>query len=462
MNRMKRDLIFEAAKKTGSNVDIYGWVNTRRDHGKIIFLDIRDTSGVIQVVVTPKNEKAYKVANDLSSEDVVHLFGKVGSRPEKNVNPDLSTGKVEISAESIELISKAKELPLPIDEDGYNIEELVRYKYRYIDLRRKRLQENLRTRHKITKNIHTFLDNESFIEVETPYLSKTTPEGARDFIVPSRMQKGKFYALTQAPQQYKQLLMIAGIEKYYQIARAFRDEDLRADRQFEHTQIDIEMAFVERDDVLDLVERMVVEIVEKLGKKIEKKPFPKITYAESMSKYKTDKPNLNSSKDRLAFVWVVDFPLLEKEKDSNKYTFSHNPFTAPYPEEIEKLKKGKGLDNIKSLQYDLVCNGMEIGSGSIRITDINLQKMVLKLMGYTESTIEDQFGHLINAYSYGAPPHGGIALGLDRITALIAGEENIREVIAFPVSSSGQTSIMDAPDSVDPKILSDLGLKKVS
>lgn len=458
---MKRDLTLDAAKKIDSNVDIYGWVNTRRDHGKIIFLDIRDTSGIMQVVATPKNEESYKVANSLSSEDVVHIAGKVGNRPKQNVNPDIPTGKVEVSADSIEIISKAKELPIPIEGDGYDIEELVRYKYRYIDLRRERLQKNLRLRHKLVKNVHSFLDKENFTEVETPYLSKTTPEGARDFVVPSRLQKGKFYALAQAPQQYKQLLMISGIEKYYQIARAFRDEDLRADRQFEHTQIDLEMAFVERDDVLDFVERMVIEVAENLGKKIEKKPFPRITHTESLSKYKSDRPNLKSSKDGLAFVWVVDFPLLEKEKNSKNYTFSHNPFTAPYPEEVEKLKREKELDSIKSLQYDLVCNGMEIGSGSIRITNPEIQRRVFKLMGYTESEIEEQFGHILAAYEYGAPTHGGIGLGLDRLVALFAGEENIREVIAFPVSSSGQTSVMDAPSDIDPKILSEFGLKKI-
>ncbi len=457
---MKRDLALDAAKKIGSKVDVYGWVNTRRDHGKIIFLDIRDSSGLVQVVATPKSEKAYKVANGLTAEDVVHVSGKVGERPEQNVNPDLPTGKVEIAAETLELISKAKELPIPIDNDGYDVDELVRYKYRYIDLRRDRLQKNLKLRHKLVKSVHEFLDKESFVEIETPYLSKTTPEGARDFLVPSRLQKGKFYALAQAPQQYKQLLMISGVEKYYQIARAFRDEDLRADRQFEHTQIDLEMAFVEREDILDLVEKMIVTVAEKLGRKIEKKPFPKMTHEEAMSKYKSDKPNLNSSKDTLSFLWVIDFPLLEWDKEAKKYTFSHNPFASPKSEEIENLIKEKDVEKIKSLQFDLVCNGEEVASGSIRITDPKVQRKVFKLMGYTDEEIDDQFGHLISAYEYGAPPHGGIALGLDRLTALFAGEDNIREVIAFPVASSGQTSVMNAPSEIEGKTLSDFGLKK--
>ena len=457
---MKRDLALDTAKKIGSEVNIYGWVNTRRDHGKIIFLDVRDSSGIVQVVATPKAEKAYKIANELTGEDVVHVVGKVGERPKQNVNPDLPTGKVEVSAETIELLSKAKELPIPIDNDGYDVDELVRYKYRYIDLRRARLQKNLKLRHEIVRSVHEFLDKESFVEIETPYLSKTTPEGARDFVVPSRLQKGKFYALAQAPQQYKQLLMISGVEKYYQIARAFRDEDLRADRQFEHTQIDLEMAFVEREDILNLIEKMIIKVADKLGKKIEKKPFPKLTYAEAMSKHKTDKPNLNTSKDNLSFLWVIDFPLLEWDKEAKKYTFAHNPFASPIPEEVDNLMKEKDVGKIKSLQFDLVCNGEEVGSGSIRITDPKVQRKAFKLMGYTETEIDEQFGHLLSAYEYGAPPHGGVALGLDRLTALFAAEKNIREVIAFPVSSSGQTSVMNAPSEVDVKTLSEFGLKK--
>ena len=457
---MKRDKAADSAQKIGSVVDIYGWVNTRRDHGKIIFLDIRDSSGLIQVVATPKNEKAYKVASGLTGEDVVHISGKVSGRPDQNINPDIPTGKVEVSGDNIELISKAKDLPIPIDGDGYDIGELTRYKYRYLDLRRNRLQKNLKLRHKLVKSVHDFLDSENFTEIETPYLSKTTPEGARDFVVPSRLQKGKFYALAQAPQQYKQLLMISGIERYYQIARAFRDEDLRADRQFEHTQIDLEMAFVEREDILSLVENMVASIAEKLGKKIDGKPFPKITYEESMAKYKSDRPDLRKSKDGFSFVWVVDFPLLEKVEESNKFTFSHNPFTSPLPSDVENLKKGKDVDKIKSLQFDLVCNGKEVGSGSIRITDPEVQRKALGLMGYSDKEIEELFGHLLSAYEYGAPPHGGIALGLDRLAALFAEEENIREVVAFPVTSSGQTSVMDAPSEIDSKTLSEFGLQK--
>ncbi len=457
---MKRDLTLDVVKKVGREVDIYGWVNTRRDHGKIIFLDIRDSSGVVQVVSTPKAEKAYKVANKLSSEDVVHVVGKVGERPKDSVNPDLPTGKIEVSATDIEIIGKAKELPIPIEGDGYDIEERARYKYRYVDLRRERLQKNLKLRHKYVKLTHEFLDSKNFVEIETPYLSKTTPEGARDFVVPSRRQPGKFYALAQAPQQYKQLLMVSGFERYYQIARCFRDEDLRADRQFEHTQIDLEMAFVDQRDVMNLIEELMIFVTEKLGRKVETKPFPRMTYKEVMSKYKSDKPDLKSSKDGFSYLWVVDFPLLEKDKETKGFTFSHNPFTAPKEEDLNNLMEEKNLDKISSLQYDLVCNGLEIGSGSIRIADPKVQRKIFKILGNKDSEIDDKFGHILSAYEYGAPVHGGIGLGLDRLVALFAGEENIREIIAFPVASSGQTSVMDAPSGLDPKQLKEFGLKK--
>jgi len=457
---MKRNLVAEVSDKIGSEVDLYGFVDTRRDHGKIIFLDLRDASGLVQVVATPKNEEAYKVANNLSSEDVIHVTGKVNERPKENVNPDLETGKVEVLAEKIEIVSKAKELPIPIDGEGYDIDEPVRFKYRYLDLRRPRLQENLKLRHKITKLVREFLDKESFVEIETPYLSKTTPEGARDFLVPSRLQKGKFYALAQSPQQYKQLLMISGFERYYQIARAFRDEDLRADRQFEHTQIDIEQAFVEREDIMGLVEEMIVQVFEKIGKKIVKKPFPVLSFKEAQEKHSSDRPNLSKGKDELHFLWVVDFPLFEK-RDDGGYTFAHNPFASPKPEDRENLMQKKNLEALTSLQYDLVCNGEEIGGGSIRISDPEIQRQVFRVMGYTDTQIEAQFGHLLAAYEYGAPTHGGIALGLDRVVAIAAGEENIREVIAFPVTSGGQTSVMEAPSPADDKDLRQVGIKLV-
>ena len=451
-------MTIDTIKKVGQKVTLYGFINTRRDHGKIIFFDLRDASGFVQVVATPKADVAYKVATKLGAEDVVKVVGTVDARPKENVNPDTPTGEIEVSAQEIELISKAQALPIPIDGDGYDIDEGARFKSRYIDLRRPRLQKNLRLRHQAAQLVRNFLDSQGFVEIETPYLSKATPEGARDFLVPSRLQKGKFYALAQAPQQYKQLLMIAGFERYYQMARAFRDEDLRADRQFEHTQIDIEMAHVEREDGMGLVEEMVVAVIEGMGRKIEKKPFPSLPYAEAVKKFGTDRPNLNKEKGALHFTWVVDFPLFEK-KDVGGFTFAHNPFAAPKPEHTADLLGKKNLEKLESLQYDLVCNGEEVAGGSIRIHDPQVQRQALRVMGYTDKEIQEQFGHIIDAYNYGAPVHGGIAFGFDRLVALIAGEDNIREVIAFPVTSSGQTSVMDAPSPADPEQLKELGIK---
>jgi aspartyl-tRNA synthetase len=457
---MERDLASDAAGKEGKKVTLFGFVNTRRDHGKIIFLDLRDVSGIVQIVATPKAGGAYKIAAKLGSEDVIKVIGTVDKRPSESVNPDIPTGKIEVAADEIELVNKAQALPIPIESKGYDIEEVTRFKYRHIDLRRERLQKNLKLRHQVTKLVREFLDKQGFVDIETPYLSKTTPEGARDFLVPSRLQNGKFYALAQSPQQYKQLLMISGVERYYQLARAFRDEDLRADRQFEHTQIDIEMAFVDRGDVMRLVEEMIIFAVEKSERKIDKKPFPALTYKDAKKNYNTDRPNLAKSKDKLHFLWVKDFPLLEKTEGGG-FTFAHNPFASPKPEGVEHLKNNKNLENLQSLQYDLVCNGEEIGGGSIRITDPEIQRQVFRAMGYSDERIESEFGHILKAYDYGAPVHGGIALGLDRLVALIAGEDNIREVVAFPVTSSGQTSVMDAPSEAPTAQLKELGLRVV-
>ena len=460
---MKRTYITDLLDKAGSQVEVYGWVDTRRDHGKLIFFDLRDSTGLLQVVATPKQEKAYKIAESLTSEDCIKIVGELKNRPEGNINPDLETGKLELTALEIEIVGKAKELPLPIDTDGTEIDEVIRLKYRYLDLRRERLQKNLKARHEIVTNLREFLNKEKFIEVETPYLSKTTPEGARDFLVPSRLQKGKFYALTQSPQQYKQLLMLTGIDRYYQFPRAFRDEDLRADRQFEHTQLDLEIAFVERDDILDLIEKLMTSLAEKLGKKITNKPFPRYSYQEAMKKYSADKFDERKNKedkDELAFAFVIDFPLFAYSEEEKRWTFSHNPFTAPKPEDVEKLMTEKDIAKIGSLQYDLVCNGFELASGSIRIHEPEIQKQVFKIMGYSPKEIEADFGHILEAYSYGAPVHGGIAIGLDRLVAVLQGEKSIREVIAFPVASSGQISVMEAPSEVPADILRDLGIKK--
>src|SRR3989344_567597 len=443
---MQRTKVLETAKHINKEVKISGRAETIRDHGKVTFVDVADESGLIQTVTRKQTE--------VSSQDVVEVEGLVKKRPANLINKDIETGEIEIEIKELKIISKSETPPIPTDGDGHDIDEDLRLKYRYLDLRRPRLQKNLKLRHNIVSLVREFLNNEGFIEIETPYLSKTTPEGARDFLVPSRLHPGKAYALAQAPQQYKQLLMLANFEKYYQIARAFRDEDMRADRQFEHSQIDIEMAYIKQEDILNLVEGMMVYVSEKLKRKLFKSPFPKFTYAEAMQKFKKDRFDLrNSEKDEsLAFAYVVDFPLLEFNKEENRLTFSHNPFTAP---------KEKDLEKIKSYQFDLVLNGEELGSGSVRITDPAVQREVFKVMGLSDKKIDEDFGHLLTAYKYGAPPHGGIALGLDRLCAIFAGEKNIREVMAFPISGGGQTSVMDAPTEMDNATLKEFKLKKL-
>jgi len=459
---MLRNQIVETKDLVGKEVTLFGWVNVRRDQGKIIFIDLRDRSGVVQMVFIPSNKELFGLAEKLRLEWVIRVKGLVKSRPEKMFNPDIPTGKVEIEPLELEVLNEAETSPFPLDTDGYEIDEEVRMKYRYLDLRRQRIQKNIILRHKVTSLVREFLNKENFIEIETPTLTKTSPEGARDFIVPSRFNSGKFYALPQAPQQYKQLLMIAGFEKYYQIAHAFRDEDLRGDRQFEHTQIDMEMSFVDEKDVWSVTESMMVNVVESLGKKITQKPFPIFTHEEAIKKFGADKFDLRENKDdpnELAFAWVTDFPLFEWDEEDKKYVFAHNPFSAPKPEHVEKLMKGEDLGSLRARQYDLVCNGYELASGGVRISDPKVQRKIFEIMGLKSEETEERFGHLINAYKYGAPPHAGIAPGLDRLVMILAGEQNIREVIAFPVSSKGQTSVMDAPSEVSEKQLKELHIK---
>lgn len=450
---MQRTKVIDTIRKINRTVKISGRAETIRNHGKVLFIDVIDDTALIQTVT--RNQV------NVSHQDVIEVEGIVKKRPENLINHDLKTGEVEIKISCLKIISASETPPIPVEGEGYDIEDDLRLKYRYLDLRRPRLQKNLRLRHKIVSTVRDFLDSEGFTEIETPYLSKTTPEGARDFIVPSRLQTGKFYALAQAPQQYKQLLMLAGFEKYYQIARAFRDEDMRADRQFEHSQIDIEMAYVTQKDVLSFVEKMMVHLSKNLKRGIYKKPFPIFTFKEAMKKFNSDKFDLRTDKkdQNLAFAWVVNFPLLEFDKNQNRLTFSHNPFTAPKENEVSKLKNRQDLEKIESYQFDLVLNGEELGSGSIRITDPKIQREVFKIMGFSDKKIDEDFGHLLSAYKYGAPPHGGIAIGLDRLCAIFAGEENIREVIAFPISGGGQTSVMDAPSEIDEKLLKELRVK---
>jgi aspartyl-tRNA synthetase len=462
----------DIVNKVGKEVELAGWVAKRRDHGKIIFIDLRDKSGVSQLVFTPLDSKhltgqapekeVYKLADTLRPEWVIKAKGELKKRPAGMKNPKLETGEYEIGVNYLEVLAEAQTPPFDIETDGYEVNEEVRMKYRYLDLRRDRMQNNLNLRYRVIQLVRQYLDSKGFIEIETPMLTKTSPEGARDFLVPSRLQPGKFYALPQAPQQYKQLLMIAGFERYYQIARALRDEDLRGDRQFEHTQIDLEMSFVGEQGVRELTEGLMIHVTESCGKKIWKKPFPVFTHEEAMKKFGADKFDLREDKNDknvLAFAWVVDFPLFEWDKEGEKYTFAHNPFSAPKPEAIEKLMRGEDLGSLRAQQYDLVCNGYEMASGGVRISDPKIQRKVFEIMGLTKEEMEERFSHIINAYEYGAPPHAGIAPGIDRLVMILAGEPNIREVIAFPVAASGQTAVMDAPSEVGKKQLDELGLK---
>lgn len=403
---------------------------------------------------------------DLSEEDVVQVKGTVKKRPDDLVNPKLKTGTIEIETKEIKILNKTNPIPLPVNTDGYEIDEEVRLKYRYLDIRRPRLYKNLALRSKFVDEIRQFLFKEGFLEIETPILSETTPEGARDFIVPSRLRPGKFYALPQSPQQYKQLLMVAGIEKYFQISRCFRDEDPRADRAYgEFTQLDLEMSFVERSDVMNLTERMVIEVYGKLKIPLQKKPFPIFTYQEAIKKFGADKFDLRTPEEKKtkiqAFAWVTDFPFFEKTLEGD-WTFTHNPFSAPLPQYMNDLLAKKNIGNILTSQYDLVCNGYEVGGGSIRNHRPEALKTVFEIMGLSEEEINLKFGHMFEALGYGAPPHGGIAPGIDRLLTCITGEPSLREVIAFPMTSGGRTSVMKAPSVVKEEKLKELGIKVVN
>lgn len=464
---LPRTLVGETSGLVGKTILLKGWVETKRDHGKITFIDLRDRSGIIQCV-------GFKMMGELTTESVISITGEVKSRPERMINKDLPTGMVEIEVKEYEILNLAKELPIQVEGDAYDVKEEARLKYRYLDLRRNRMRKNLKLRSKMIQSFREYLFDHDFIEVETPLLSLATKEGARDFIVPSRFNPGKFYALPQSPQQYKQLLMTAGVENYFQIAKCVRDEDLRADRGFEFTQLDIETSFASQDEVMNMVEEMTKYAVKATGAKIKDEKFPVFTYEEAIEKFGADKFDLRTEEDKksgvLSFAWVVRFPFFKKvDKEDlaevadgkSGWTFTHNPFSTPLAEHVEQHLEGKDLDKIIAAQYDLVCNGYEAGGGSIRAHRPQVLKATFKNMGYSDAEIQASIGHMLEAFEVGTPPHGGIALGLDRLAMILAGETSIKEVIAFPMTSSGRTSIMDAPAKVDKAQLEELCLKVI-
>src|ERR1700736_3047253 len=571
----------------GKEATLAGWVHVSRDHGGVIFIDLRDREGITQVVFRPEeNAQLAKEAHGLRSEDVIQVSGKVAARVPGTENSKLATGEIELIPNQLKILNRADDLPFPIDAEIHN--EDLRLTYRYYDLRRPELSRNLRIRHRAAKATRDFLDSQGYLEIETPILSKSTPEGARDFLVPSRLVPGKFYALPQAPQQYKQLLQVGGVEKYFQIAKCFRDEDLRADRQPEFTQIDIEASFVRPDDIFALTEGMLAAIFKATRELEIKTPFHRLTYRDAVSRYGSDKPDrrfgmelvdlgedfsrsdfkvfrsaldaggvvkainakgfagitigqvdeltgiaktfgakglafikvengewkspivkffseseksalgsklkieegdlilfaadkweiasevlgrirlriaeyqkLVSDSDQLDFLWVTDFPLLQWSAEENKWNAVHHPFTRPKAEDMPLLE-AKKFAEIRAEAYDVVLNGVEIGGGSMRIFESELQEKMFEVLGVSAQDRQSQFGHLLRALRLGAPPHGGIALGLDRLVMLICGEQSIREVMAFPKNNRGMDLMTQSPADVDPRQLRDLGIKLAS
>lgn len=566
-------------------VTLKGWVHNRRDLGGLIFVDVRDREGYVQVVFNPDfSKEALEVAERIRSEYVVEITGTVTKRDDETINPKIKTGQVEVQAKSIEIINQSETPPFSINEENLNVDENIRLKYRYLDLRREKLAQTFKMRHQITRSIRQFLDGDGFYDVETPVLTKSTPEGARDYLVPSRVHDGEFYALPQSPQLFKQLLMISGFDKYYQIVKCFRDEDLRADRQPEFTQIDIEMSFVEQEDVMQLGEAMVKNVLADVKGIEMTDAFPRMTYTEAMSRYGTDKPDtrfgmelldvselgqimdfkvfkgavesggqvkalvvenaaadytrkdidgltefvniygakglawvkvvedgLNGpiarffedahvtklqaltgakagdlvlfvadSKDVVAqslgalrnklgkerglidpeqynFLWVTDWPLLEYDEEARRYVAAHHPFTSPKVEDIDLLETAP--EQAQAQAYDLVLNGFELGGGSIRIHDGELQQRMFKALGFSDEVAQEQFGFLLDAFKYGAPPHGGIALGLDRFVMILSGRTNLRDTIAFPKTASATDLMTDAPSPVSERQLDELSLR---
>ena len=462
---MERTLIKDLNNKKTQKVSISGWIDVRRDQGKMVFFDLRDGFGKVQCVVLPNHTEAIEQAKEIRPEWVLKINGIVNTRPEKNVNPNMQNGDIELEVTNIEVLNKSETPPFEINTDTMPVGEETRMKYRYLDLRSERMQKNIRMRDKVISFFRDYMHKNDFVEIETPMLMKGTPEGSREYVVPSRIYPGNFYALPQSPQQFKQLSMVAGFERYFQIARCMRDEDTRGDRQPEFTQLDFEMSFVEQEDILKYTEEMFLELIKTLypEKEISQTPFPRLTYAESMEKYGSDKPDLRKDKNNpneLAFSWVLDFPMFEKTEEG-EIQAAHHPFCSIKPEDKDKFMKGEDLFSIRANSYDLVLNGFELSSGSIRIHDRTEQKQVFNLIGISEEEQQRKFGHMLEAFTYGAPPHGGFAPGIDRIVMLLQNEPNIREVIAFPKTGEGKDLMMGSPSRVSDKQLKELGIKIV-
>ncbi|MEK1642963.1 aspartate--tRNA ligase [Staphylococcus aureus] len=569
----------------GQEITLKGWVNNRRDLGGLIFVDLRDREGIVQVVFNPAfSEEALKIAETVRSEYVVEVQGTVTKRDPETVNPKIKTGQVEVQVTNIKVINKSETPPFSINEENVNVDENIRLKYRYLDLRRQELAQTFKMRHQITRSIRQYLDDEGFFDIETPVLTKSTPEGARDYLVPSRVHDGEFYALPQSPQLFKQLLMISGFDKYYQIVKCFRDEDLRADRQPEFTQVDIEMSFVDQEDVMQMGEEMLKKVVKEVKGVEINGAFPRMTYKEAMRRYGSDKPdtrfemelidvsqlgrdmdfkvfkdtvendgeikaivakgaaeqytrkdmdaltefvNIYGAKGlawvkvvedgltgpigrffetenvetlltltgaeagdlvmfvadkpnvvaqslgalrvklakelglidetKLNFLWVTDWPLLEYDEDAKRYVAAHHPFTSPKEADIAKL--GTAPEEAEANAYDIVLNGYELGGGSIRIHDGELQEKMFEVLGFTKEQTQEQFGFLLDAFKYGAPPHGGIAFGLDRLVMLLTNRTNLRDTIAFPKTASATCLLTNAPGEVSDKQLEELSLR---
>ncbi|PIT88317.1 MAG: aspartate--tRNA ligase [Candidatus Magasanikbacteria bacterium CG10_big_fil_rev_8_21_14_0_10_36_32] len=460
---MNRIYSVDTVNKVGEEVLLKGWVNARRNMGKIAFLDLRDREGILQVVGVPSelDEKSNEELKRARLEYLLEIRGIVQERGAKQQNPDMPTGTIEILAKEIKIITESEPMPFEVSADTKIISEELRLKYRYLDLRSERMKNNLEIRHNINLFLRNYLSEQGFWEIETPSLTKGTPEGAREFLVPSRVYPGNFYVLPQSPQQFKQLLMVGGVERYFQIARCFRDEDQRGDRQPEFTQLDMETSFFSQEDILQLMEKMTIELVEKQFPHltIQEKPFPRLTYKEAIDKYQSDKPDLRKDKDSksLAFCWVVDFPMFEKSESENKIVAVHHPFTRPLDEDLNLMDK-EPL-KVRANAYDLVLNGFEIGGGSLRIFERELQKKVFKILGLSDEETQSRFGHMLEAFTFAPPPHGGIALGLDRLIMLLSGEENIREVMAFPKTGDARDLMMGAPSPMPESALKEAHIK---